>query len=85
MAADSEEGNLTPSFPRQYLLQRALIPMFRIGVYGEPLLDVLYREVVGFINKFILDGRSLKPFPLRLAIFLVAIHIFEGTCHADLL
>lgn len=60
MAVDSEEGNLTPSFAGQYLRicwRRKLIPMFRIGVYGEPLQDVLYREVhmiVGFISKFIL-------------------------------
>ena len=40
--------------------------MFGIRIYGEPLQDVLYREVVGFISKFI-----LKPFPLRLAMFLM--------------
>lgn len=29
-----------------------------VRVYGEALLDVLYREVIGFINKFILWPES---------------------------
>lgn len=51
--------------------------MFGIRVYGEPLQDVLYREVVGFISKFILMAgvKVQRAVPVTAS---------DGTCHADL-
>lgn len=54
--------------------------MFGIRVYGEPLQDVLYREVVGFISKFIL----MAGVKVQRAVPVTASDVFEGTCHADL-